>query len=337
MGDDATVQKGVGIVSTIGLLFCILVLTSGCTRRVNPTSRILADPSFPKDASLEEIATCYRREQEQIPPLKGLIEITLHDRFYKRFWAKWDSNVDTIKVEGFDLLGGHLFHFQTDRRLMSDRQRLDGHSPNVDVIFEAASSASPFQGSREEFRNYLRSQARPDMPFAWLTLIDWLGRFGLPDLYAGDEQPANVRRSEDTNVVDGYRDGHFSASHHIALEKQEKQYILYLFSLDEKPLAEEKPSARLDQKIVIEREDLRVTEVLQFDAKGAIRARMTLRDYRPIPSMLRFTGCLSTDRILFPYSATIEEGGLHAKVVFKEMTVPSALPDTGKNLSKEKK
>lgn len=286
------------ISSAARLLFCVLVLTTGCARRVHPTAAILIDPSFPKEASLAEIMTLHQRESERRPSLKGLIEVTLQEKVYKRFWAKWHSHAHTVKIDGFDLLGGSLFTLEMDRGAGDDHQQA------TEIIFRSASSESSFQGSRNDFIEGIRGQARPDeMLFEWLNLIDWLARFGLPP-YAGGEQTG-------------------TSSHHIALEKQEKRYILYLFSSDGKP------SAQLDQKIVIEREGLRITEVLKFDAGGAVRARMIFGDYRPInPTPRPATADGLTDRIIFPYFATLEEGGLQAKIVFKELKwLPSAPAD----------
>ncbi len=93
------------------------------------------------------------------------MEITFDDKFYKTFLAKWTSHSKTIEIEGFNLLGGTLFHLQL-----------------VDAEISLVTKESQFKGSREAFKQVLMKQSPHSINIEGLTFLDWIARAGLPDL-----------------------------------------------------------------------------------------------------------------------------------------------------------
>ncbi len=144
----------------LALLLILLLQTIGCTKQIQ-----VAEEPIQPDISVEELTIRYQNELRAVPPLKGLMNITLDDTFYKRLWAKWYSDPNRIKVEGFDLFGGTLFSFQ----LKDDRLSL-------------VTEKGLFSGSRAEFKQYLTTQSNQPIQIEWLKLFDWVARAGLPDL-----------------------------------------------------------------------------------------------------------------------------------------------------------
>ena len=114
------------------LLFVALLLAVGCTRHIPPSM------PFSKDPSLEELLSLYQREREIIPPLKGLIKVTITDNIDKGFWGRWRSRDGVIAIDGYNLLGGTLFNLKVDESEIS-----------------LSSSESNFKGSREAFQQFL--------------------------------------------------------------------------------------------------------------------------------------------------------------------------------------
>ena len=286
------VEKKFGIASSVAILFGLLVLTTGCAKQIPVFPNILLPHA---DPTLDEILTRYPEKKESLPSLQGLIEVTLREKSRKRFWAKWNANKNGMKMEGFDFFGGPLFHFETSE-----------NRPQQEIIFTDLSSGAHFQGSREEFMKTAWAGTSQNIWMEWFTLLDDLTRFGLPNLSAVSEQASDVRHDKDAGVDTSSPVSLSTLSHHIALEKQEHQLILYAFSID----AHQK--AQLDQKIFIEKTPLRVTEILHFDVSGAVKSRTAFLDYRPIDG---------AQAMEFPFLTTVTMGKdqFQGKIVFKEL------------------
>jgi len=153
------------------LLIVVLILLVGCTQMIRPPLQ---------DTSLEELLSIYQKRQEEIPPLKGLMKVTITDKIDQVFLAKWRSHKGAIEIDGFNLIGGTLFTL-----------KLSGSEVSL------VSSENNFQGNREAFAQYLMENDS-EIRIEWVTLLDWLARGGLPDLSVLD-RPA--LREEDGRLV----------------------------------------------------------------------------------------------------------------------------------------
>ncbi|MEK7286168.1 MAG: hypothetical protein AAB035_02590 [Nitrospirota bacterium] len=158
------------------LLIIILILTSGCARG------LLSSPSY-RDASLEELVSLYQKEREALPPISGLMEVTLQDKVKNRFFARWASDGTEIKIKGFDIIGGTLF----DLKILES-----------EIFFSSAGEENFFQGSRVAFSKYLSKQSSFGMRLEWLSLFDWIARGGLPDFA---DLPTAALEKEDARFV----------------------------------------------------------------------------------------------------------------------------------------
>ena len=151
-------MKGMVILRQLILFVALLMFLAGCTQAIFPTT------ALPPDPTLEELISLYRKQREEIPPLKGLMKVTITDNGNKGFWAKWRSYDGVIQVDGYDLLGRTLF--------------------NLKVAGEEFSLVSPennFNGNREALEQYLIAHDS-EIRIEWVTLLDWIARGGLPDL-----------------------------------------------------------------------------------------------------------------------------------------------------------
>lgn len=151
------------------ILFAILfvalpMLLVGCTRAIFRTTALLAEAVPPPDPTLEELVSLLQKQREEIPPLKGLMKVTIKDKGDKGFWGKWSSVNGVIKIAGYNLLGGTLFNLKV---------------AGSEVSLE--SSENNFHGSREALEQYLVAH-RSEIRIEWVTLLDWIARGGLPDL-----------------------------------------------------------------------------------------------------------------------------------------------------------
>jgi outer membrane biogenesis lipoprotein LolB len=140
------------------VLCIVFMLLVGCTQAILPPTAPSPDPT------LEELISLYRKQQDEIPPLKGLMKVTITDKIDQGFWAKWHSQKGTIEIDGYDLFGGTLFKLRMSESKVS-----------------LASQDNNFQGSRKELEQYLISHDSL-IRIEWLTLLDWIARGGLPDL-----------------------------------------------------------------------------------------------------------------------------------------------------------
>jgi hypothetical protein len=275
------------------LLVAILTLV-GCARRVHPIIGSPITAPYSQDVSLDELLSLYQKEQAALPPLIGLMEVSVSDSLLKRFWAKWRSHSDTMKIEGFDLLGGSLFDFQWKRQPTGQTETGQPETGLPEIIFTAADSGKEFVGSRKGFKRYLDTQTS-EMRMEWLTLLDWVARGGLPDVGALNATSTTPYRP--------------------ALEKQKDQLILYFFMEEEK-------NPVLMQKVFIDPESLRVTEALFFDpTTGAMEAQISFRDYRYVGRSVHSAGGALTNRVLFPFLITIKGAHFFGEVAFKELKI----------------
>jgi len=152
-------------------LCIVLILLVGCAQMTRPSQPL------PKDPSLEELLVLYQREREAIPPLKGLMKVTITDSIDTGFWAKWRSWKGAIEIDGFNLLGGTLF-----------KLKLEGSEASL------VSAEDNFKGNRQALEQYLMAH-HSEIRMEWLTLLDWVARGGLPDLSVPD-RPA-LRKEAD--------------------------------------------------------------------------------------------------------------------------------------------
>ncbi len=276
-----------------------LMLTVSCTRQIR-----IEEPPYP-EVSLEEIRLLYQKQQEAIPPLKGLMEVTLDDKFYKGFWAKWRSHsrLRTIEIEGFNLLGGTLFHFRSG-------------NAHVSLVAEE----KRFEGDREAFQQYLVAQTPHAIKIEWLTLFDWIARAGLPDLSSWYRP---VLEKQDNQFVLYLFDGMTASAVGTPTAGTENKTV---------------PT----QTVRIERKTFRVTEVAFFDPSGWMQAKITFDDYRPLPKNSPFTkgdsgGCSPRTmgapggcKPLFPFLIKMEAHDRTMEMAFKTIRVDDEAIGAGK-------
>ncbi len=139
-----------------------LILMVSCTQAILPTGQLSHDPT------LEELIFSYKTRRHAMPPLKGLMKVTIIDQSHieQGFWAKWRSRKGVVEINGYTLLGGTLFTLNMDEETIS-----------------FVSSESNFKGSRPQFQTYLMEQQdTAKMQMEWVTLLDWIARGGVPDL-----------------------------------------------------------------------------------------------------------------------------------------------------------
>ncbi|MBI3598412.1 MAG: hypothetical protein HY201_03010 [Nitrospirae bacterium] len=174
------------------VLLGALLFFTGCA------AGILREASPSQDPSLEELLAFYQREREAIPPLKGLMKVTITDTIEKGFWARWRSRDGAIEINGFELLGGTLFNL-----------KMKGSELTL------VSSENNFTGSREGFEQYLKAH-HSEIQMEWVTLLDWIARAGLPDL-SMSHQP--ILSKEDDQFILDFFDSDDHLTHRVLIER----------------------------------------------------------------------------------------------------------------------
>jgi len=138
------------------LFLAIFGAIAGCTRP-------LGIKKEHREISLAELIAIYQHRREGILHIKGLMEVTVipAKRQKQVFHAAWRSNPQHIKIHGFNLLGGTLFHFELTEETVS---------------FVMPVRRLNLQVSRDKFEE----AAGEKIPLGSLEMLEWVREGGIP-------------------------------------------------------------------------------------------------------------------------------------------------------------